>query len=174
MTKTQSPYSAEQWRKIEEFLERVEASPPHQRDARRSERTDLGDFHAKFLERYGRHWVAAPLPPDIPRGRKKHCWENARALALKHPHFAYVEGMEALSGHAYCVDGAGQVVDNTWPADQAPPSYSGVAFDVGVVAAMKLRVGAFYSGMLLTVEYRYPWLWGDVHWLLDRRWYSGS
>ena len=126
-----------------------------------------------FLDRFGREWNYAPLPPDIPRGPEGECYVNARKLAVGST-LTYVEGDAALGGHAWCADSTGTVIDNTWPADILPPDrYFGVAFVPAAVFAVKIRLGTL-DGVLWRIDYFYPWLMEDLHNLLDRRWHPSE
>jgi len=134
-------------------------------------RESCGDLWLAFLNRFGREWTYASLPADIARGPERHCFENALRLALARPELAYVEGREALSGHAYCVTAEGVVVDPTWPADLAPLArYFGVALDVGAVIGIRRRVASPVGSILDLLDTRYPSLMPIAEVLLDRRW----
>ena len=171
MTKRVTGSQAQDRRAILKFLHQLEADPievfTEKRRMFTEKRRILGDRAVAFIERFGRQWTYAPLSPDIPRGPENHCYANARALALA-PSLSYVEGI----GHAWCVDSAGTVIDNTHPADL--PNYEpyfGVAFDILAVCGVKVRVG-FYEGVVGTIDWKFPRLIDELPTILDRRWHA--
>jgi hypothetical protein len=87
-------------------------------DAVRRSTCDLANPYALVLE-LGRAFAPQPKPRGIRWGKKKRCYDNAFDLLGQHPTLVYCEGF-VLAGpalfpveHAWCVDEAGNVVDNT-------------------------------------------------------------
>jgi hypothetical protein len=151
------------------FAQRMEADPfigAGVRSKPGETRTEVGGYALAFIEKYGVTWTPRRLPADIPRGPESHCYENARRLVMQPDHrsWAYVEGI----GHAWCVDGAGSVIDNTHPADLPLEEYFGVAFPGYVVGLIKMHVGTLES-VVGAIDWAFPALMDDLPELLDRR-----
>lgn len=93
---------------------------------------DLDNSYALVLE-LGRSFAPQPKPQGIKWGRMKRCYENAFQLMTEHPTMTYCEGFVFLEKlalpieHAWCIDEAGGVVDNTVRASTV--AYFGIAFD---------------------------------------------
>ncbi len=119
--------------KLREFLALIDPSKmPGQR------RPSL-PFPTAFLFGEGRFWTPAPLPPDIPFGTRKMCFQNAFQLMMSNPRrYRYAEGyaLEKDGGvpleHAWCVTESGTVVDPTWRTPERT-AYFGVALDAMVI-----------------------------------------
>ena len=84
-----------------------------------------------------------------PMGVPKRCYANATRLVDGNPgRLTYVEGF-AMSGevgiaveHAWAVDGAGSVVDTTWPdSDASPRVYVGLPVPDGIRTRLQLETG---------------------------------
>lgn len=86
-----------------------------------------------LVAREGRAWIAQALPKDIKRGTPKECFRNALTLVMRDPNLRYVEGYALRRGigipihHAWAVDKAGRVIDNTW-TDPEECEYVGMVF----------------------------------------------
>lgn len=92
---------------------------------------------SRLALKFGRRWEAAELPDNVKLGRRNHCFQESRALALAQPErFTYVEGYAFNRGlplhHAWCVDEYGSVVDPTW-ADIEGVLYCGIPFRHDVI-----------------------------------------
>lgn len=92
--------------------------------------SDMGHIPSIFTLKMGRPWLAAPLPSHIEQGPARQCYRNAGTLAMTDPELTYVEGYACPPGgipvhHAWCVDSAGRVIDNTFE-DAASSIYFGV------------------------------------------------
>jgi len=101
-------------------------------DAVRRSTCDLANPYALVLE-LGRAFVPQPEPQGVKWGKKKRCYDNAFDLLGLHPTLTYCEGF-VLAGpalfpveHAWCVDEAGNVVDNT--LREPGVGYFGIPFD---------------------------------------------
>ncbi len=90
-----------------------------------------------FIQKYGRHFNPASLPPTIPAGPMKDCLANAAQLALAVSELIYVEGIGRLFCgrnflpfyHAWCCDQKGNVLDRTWTKpERIRIEYFGVPF----------------------------------------------
>lgn len=108
-------------------------------DAVRRSQLDLANSYALVLE-WGRTFTPQAKPKGIKWGQRQRCYDNAYDLLEKHPTFTYCEGF-VLAGpalfeveHAWCVDEAGNVVDNT--LREPGFAYFGVPFDRKWVAVM--------------------------------------
>jgi hypothetical protein len=74
-----------------------------------------------WVLRDGRYYPGRKLPARYAIGRPRDCFQNARSLARRAKGLRYVEGYAAWIGHpergifhhAWCIDGAGLVVDPT-------------------------------------------------------------
>lgn len=70
--------------------------------------------------KHGKGYKSQPLPEGIQQGTVKECFENATKLAAEYPNYTYVEGfafpdfINLPIHHAWVVDEAGNVIDNTW------------------------------------------------------------
>ena len=85
---------------------------------------------ASFLLEHGREWEPSPLPIKFKRGVIKQCYKNAAQMALKFKELTYVEGYAnniIPVSHAWCVDLAGRVIDNTWDNPEQQ-EYFGIPF----------------------------------------------
>lgn len=83
-----------------------------------------------FTLRMGRAWTPQPLPAWVMQGPMRQCYENAGTLCLENHNLTYVEGYAQCPGlppihHAWCVDAAGRVIDNTF-RDSDSSQYFGV------------------------------------------------
>jgi hypothetical protein len=94
----------------------------------------MGAVGARFLAGAGilsRVRLVGAAAKAYRRGAPQECFRNAYELASKHSELIYCEG-RALSGgivpieHAWCLDVAGNVIDNTWAEQQT--EYLGVGF----------------------------------------------
>lgn len=104
----------------------------------------------------GCFWKAHPLPVGVRRGEPKMCYRNATRLAWSRPgQLTYCEGYAFPSGldcpieHAWCVDHAGWVVDNTWNDSQGA-LYFGIPLAlkfVSNVLARKQTFGVVFDGV---------------------------
>ena len=91
------------------------------------------DKFIDYLKKHGQEYEAQPLPKGIKKGVMKQCYMNATKLAISKPDLTYVEGIAytpKLPGmmavaHAWVVDKAGKVIDNTW-SDPHESQYFGV------------------------------------------------
>ena len=93
-----------------EYLELVVSLQP---DAH----ADCGTAHGYLLQ-HGQEWGPhIARPEDVKPGEMKGCFVNAYQLAIRNPRrFFYVEGYAMAvipTEHAWCVDRAGNVIDNT-------------------------------------------------------------
>lgn len=93
----------------------------------------LGHAASLFIQKYGRHGAATPLPPGIKRGRMGRCYQNAGRIACGSDSLIYCEGLALREGswiaveHAWLLDAAtGKFVDPTWPEEGG--DYYGIAF----------------------------------------------
>ena len=92
----------------------------------------VGNAYALILE-LGQSFTAQAKPKGIKWGKKKRCYDNAYDLIVKHPTMIYCEGYVFLEKvalpieHAWCIDEAGGVVDNTVRASTV--AYFGIPFD---------------------------------------------
>jgi hypothetical protein len=103
-----------------------------------------------FILTHGRPWATAPKPAAIRWGPRKACFGNAYRLAVRHPEFVYVEGYAIAHiavHHAWVVDRAGVVIDNTWRPDRVLSprdfAYYGVPFKTDYVVDMAARQQCF-------------------------------
>ena len=108
-------------------------------DAIRRSPLDLTNPYALVLE-FGRAFAPQPKAKEIRWGKKKRCYDNAFDLLGLHPELTYCEGF-VLAGpalfpveHAWCVDEAGKVVDNT--LREPGVGYFGIPFDSKWVVRM--------------------------------------
>lgn len=102
--------------------------------------------------------VVRERPASIDLGQRKHCYCNSvRALVCQGPDaadkFFYCEGYAMEKGgvwlpvqHAWLVDGAGRVIDPTWP-DASEHVYFGVTFRSSFVLEM-LEAAGMEPGLL--------------------------
>lgn len=97
----------------------------------------IGQF-SKYLEANGQQWKSKALPKGIQVGTPKECFRNASMLMMYNKEYDYAEGIAYPSGlsgdmagigflHAWCVDKAGNVIDNTWE-NPAGSKYFGVRY----------------------------------------------
>lgn len=83
---------------------------------------------------HGQWFEPRPKPAGIKRGKPKHCFANAYALAdLDFTGVVYVEGFAVGGGlfpvhHAWCIDAENNVIENTW--DAPGTAYYGVPLDM--------------------------------------------
>jgi DNA topoisomerase-1 len=88
-----------------------------------------------------------PLPKGVRRGTMKQCFQNAYQLATRDSEYTYVEGYAMTKGiplaieHAWVVDKAGNVVDNTW--DTPGTAYLGIHFDTSFVEQQAAKTGVY-------------------------------
>ena len=81
------------------------------------------DKFMDYLEKHGQEYASQPLPKGIKKGVMKQCYMNATKLAISKRDLTYVEGLAYTPqlppgmavAHAWVVDKAGKVIDNTWP-----------------------------------------------------------
>ena len=119
-----------------------------------------------FLLAHGRQWPARPKPRGVKYGRIKECFRNAFILAEAHEGegWTYVEGYAGRAipvHHAWAVDAAGNVVDNTFRPSKFLPDaddYFGVAFTLDYVRRFTLRSGTW--GLLFNMD-------GDWSYMID-------
>jgi len=84
--------------------------------------------------KYGRRFTPAPKPKEVSWGKKGNCYENAAIIMDDDgKRLIYCEGWATLReepglliAHAWCVDSAGKVIDNTWREPGA--EYYGIPF----------------------------------------------
>ena len=101
-------------------------------DSIKRSKLDLDNAYALVLE-LGRSFTPQPKPKGIKWGPKKRCYDNAYDLMTEHPTMTYCEGFVLLEKvaipveHAWCIDEAGGVVDNTVRASTV--AYFGIPFD---------------------------------------------
>jgi hypothetical protein len=95
----------------------------------------IGDF----LLRHGEWHEPQPCPAKVPRGMPRNCFHNALALASRRRRrgYRYVEGyampnigLPLAVHHAWCLDGDGHLIDNTWEVPGL--AYLGVPFSLDV------------------------------------------
>lgn len=92
--------------------------------------SSLEHIPSVFTLKMGRAWIAQPLPDWVAPGPMRQCYENAGTLCMKNRDLTYVEGYAQPPGlppihHAWCVDAAGRVIDNTF-RDSTSTQYFGV------------------------------------------------
>jgi len=98
----------------------------------------LADFKYKgpqdLVLREGRefmHNTGTKLPKGIRWGKQKQCFKNAFELASRHPGLTYVEGYGhriIAAHHAWVIDEAGNVIDNTWRPNKDRPEWNEIAY----------------------------------------------
>ena len=107
---------------------------------------------AEFLLTYGFDYAIGPQTFAGPRGTPKECFHNAAHLAIDNPALTYCEGKIAVHGvaidHAWCIDGAGVVVDPTLTQGingdfERVLGYFGVPFITEYVCKAALRNGRY-------------------------------
>lgn len=97
----------------------------------------------RFALRNGSGFAGAALPPSCERGVSKQCFMNAARLSL-YERFTYCEGFtcdERLPfpvHHAWCLDDAGRVIDNTLKHPERF-AYWGVTFTKAELMAHMLK-----------------------------------
>jgi hypothetical protein len=108
------------------------------------DRVAQGRSVESLVLRNGQFYRPQPLPAEYKRGKIKECFYNAYKLSWN-KNLTYVEGFAngALVPvqHAWCVDAAGNVIDNTWP--DCGTVYYGVALDKQFVDRVVLETGTY-------------------------------
>lgn len=107
--------------------------------------TDMGHIPSVFTLKMGRPWRAQSLPSGFEMGPPRQCYRNAGTLAMANTALMYVEGYACPVGsipvhHAWCVDAAGLVIDNTFE-DAARSQYFGVPISHGTLVALLEATG---------------------------------
>lgn len=101
----------------------------------------------ELLARHGQgfEWAPGPLPEGVPEGKRGECFANAGRLA-DGASYRYCEGYGLTDGgiipvhHAWVIDEAGRVVDNTWQSFEcAEREYFGVVVPFERLNAAILR-----------------------------------
>ena len=88
----------------------------------------------RYVAAYGEEFKSQDKPKDVDQGPANECYRNASLVVLENPDLSYAEGFatKGTSGlsvlHAWAVDKAGNVVDNTIP-DAHEWKYFGVKYD---------------------------------------------
>lgn len=89
-----------------------------------------------FIKAHGQHFTPMPLPPEIEKGRKHQCYQDAAEYALfGGDELYYCEGLACgviPVSHSWLCNERGEVIDRTWAAlDQGiGTEYFGIAFNV--------------------------------------------
>lgn len=118
--------------------------------------TIMGDLPVReaefsdYLEKHGQKWKSASLPKGVPKGKKQECYANATRLMWGNHDYDYVEGVAYLDGlpkeigflHAWAVDKAGNVIDNTWPHPEKN-HYFGVKYNREAYTAHTINTKVF-------------------------------
>lgn len=104
----------------------------------------------ELLARHGQkfQWSPGELPDGVPSGKLGECFLNAGRLALSSD-YRYCEGYAVTDGglipvpHAWVIDEAGNVVDNTWHHfdEDRERQYLGVIVSMKRLAASTVRRG---------------------------------
>lgn len=100
-----------------------------------------------FTLRLGRAWAAQALPSWVKLGPMRQCYENAGTLCIENRDLIYVEGYAQAPGlppihHAWCVDDAGCVIDNTF-RDSSHSQYFGVPIRAETLSKLVEETGCW-------------------------------
>ena len=115
-------------------------------DCIRRSSLDLANPYAVVLE-CGQFFPTQAKPKGIRWGKRKRCYENAYDLMSRNATFTYCEGYVLVGtapipcDHAWCIDDAGNVVDNT--LRDTAVAYFGIPFDM--MWAMRRVIGGAES-----------------------------